>query len=312
MGLGQRIGNPFVRNPRQDQRHLHASLRRKLERRLHLPVQDQIRCHDMYVLKRPVQHIHIHPLPHLILVQRPVAVGNHIPFGIPYLQCGIGQKRLKLSLSAVHHPHLQKHQGKALHRLPFQHDCSILPVPEFHLLVDIFVRQIDPAVKSCMPVDHEYLPMVTVIIVRGDKRRDRRKGSALDPQPAQTFRIVMGQQRKLAGAVIHHAHIHALCRFPRQDLKHPAPHQSLPHNKVLHKDKMLRRFQFPQHCIKLVLTQREVCDCSLIIYRMAAASANIMGQRRHAAVLLLQTRRHRLILPDTCLRVRDHLACPLL
>ena len=54
MGFGQRIGNPFVRNPRQDQRHLHASLRRKLERRLHLPVQNQVGSHNVNILNGTV------------------------------------------------------------------------------------------------------------------------------------------------------------------------------------------------------------------------------------------------------------------
>ena len=122
----------------------------------------------------------------------------------------------------------------------------------------------------------------------------------------------MRQKRELAGAVIHDPHIHARRRLSRQNLQHPAPHDSLADDKIFHENKMLRRLQLLKHLFKLFLAQREISDRRLIIHRMTAAPPHIMRQRRRSAVLLCQTLHHTLILPDARSRIRDHLIGPLL
>ena len=78
MGFRQRIGRLFIRDARQDQLHIHPTLGSEFQSRLHLVVQNEIGCHNMYIVLGPVENVHIDALPHLIIVQWTVAVGHHI------------------------------------------------------------------------------------------------------------------------------------------------------------------------------------------------------------------------------------------
>ena len=59
---------------------------------------------------------------------------------------------------------------------------------------------------------------------------------------------------------------------------------------------MLRPFQLTQHLLKLLFPQRKVCHLRLVKHRMAAASGDIVGQRRRAGILRCQS-------PLYCLRL---------
>ena len=102
----QGIGRGLVRNTRQNQRHIHAPLRREFQSSLHLSVQNQIRGHDVDVLPGTVEDVHVHPLPHLVLVQRAIPVGDHIPRGILRRMGRIRQEAVKLRLLFINAPHL--------------------------------------------------------------------------------------------------------------------------------------------------------------------------------------------------------------
>ena len=77
MGLCQGVGGRLVRDARQDERHLHAPLRGKFQGRFQLAVQDQVGRHNVDIPLGPVQNVDVHHLPHLVIVQGAIAVGQH-------------------------------------------------------------------------------------------------------------------------------------------------------------------------------------------------------------------------------------------
>ena len=307
MGLCQCIGNLLVRNPRQNHCHIHPPLRSIFQSSLHLPIQNQIGCHDVHIPKRPVEDIHVNPLSQLVIIQRPVPVRHNIA---SRLLCSVALRNRcrkyelfrKFQCFFIDIPHLQEHQRKALHRLSLQHNGRILPMSETLNPVDIFIRQIDASVEGSVSVDHQNLAVVPVIIMGGNKGRHRGKNLAFDPQFPQQLQIFMGKKHKLTGAVIHQTYIHALLCLAGQNFQHLPPHQSFVNDKIFQKNEMLRLLQLPQHFGKLVLSQRKIGHLCPVIYRMASAPLNIPHQRCRTGVLFLQS------LPDR-FRLRNGILC---
>ena len=137
--------------------------------------------------------------------------------------------------------------------------------------------------------------MVPVVIVGGDERSHRGEHLAPDAQLFQPLGIVVGQGGELAGAVVHHPHLHAGGGFPGQDLQHPAPHEALVHDEIFQEDEVLGGFQLPQHLLELVLAQGEIGHVGAAEDGVAAALADVPGQRRRPCAgrfqLLLGPRR---------------------
>ena len=158
---------------------LDAALGRKLQGLCQFVVENQIRRHNMYVVSGCIDDIEVHQLSHGLLIQGTVAVRDHEAlhgqlrriekFRIPQIPSVI----LRLLLRNI--PHLEKHHGKAGDRVALHHDAGILPVAETHLPVDILIRQVNAARKCRVPVDHQDLSVVPVILVGGQGRSDRRE-----------------------------------------------------------------------------------------------------------------------------------------
>ena len=288
MGLGQGIGRFLIRDTGQNQFHVHSPLRREFQRRLHLSVQDQIGRHNMHIFSGTVQDIHIHPLPHQIVIQRAVAVGHHIAGSVLLGHGRIFQESVKLQFLLLHPPHLQKHQGKTPGRLPLEHHCRILPVTMLLSVIDILIRQINPSRECRMAVDHQNLAVVAVIVMGGYERGEGRKHLAFDAQLLQALRIIVRQSGELAGTVIHNADLHSLRRFSGQYLQYLAPHQTLVHNKIFQKNIVARLFQLPQHLLPFFLPHGKIGHCSVLKHRVAAASLHIAHQRRRTGIFLFQ------------------------
>ena len=162
----------------------------------------------MHIIIGAVKDINIHALPHLLPVQRRISIGHHISLDLLFHGNRHIDKLLKLRLPLINIPHLQKHQGKAAHRIPFQLHRSILPVSVKFFPVNVFIRQIHAAVKGNFSVYHQDFPVISVIVMRGDKGRQCGECLAFDPLPFHQLRIVVGQQRDLAHPVIHHPHVY--------------------------------------------------------------------------------------------------------
>ncbi len=266
----------------------------------------------MYIRQRTVQNIHIHPLTQFIIIKRTVPIRNDKSLSLLDRKRRIRKKPRRLILCFVNMPHLQKHQGKAFYCLTLYHHGSILPMPELFLLINILICKIHAAVKRRMPVNHQNFPVVAVIIMRGNKRRHRRKHLTPNTKRPKTLRIIVRQQCKLTRAVIHHAHVHAFFCLPCKDFKDLSPHRALIHNKVFHKNKMLRRLKLFQHLGKLILPQRKISNRRVFKYRMTAAPVHIVRQPRHPRVLLCQPLYRILGLGNLLLRLRDNLVHALL
>ena len=67
---GNRIDQPLVGNVRHDDGNLHPALRGVDERRDHLVIQNQIRRHDVHIVLRPVQNIHVNRPPDEVIIVR--------------------------------------------------------------------------------------------------------------------------------------------------------------------------------------------------------------------------------------------------
>ena len=140
-----------------------------------------------------------------------------------------------------------------------------------------------------MPVYHQYFPMVPIIIVSGNKRGYRCKSLTPDSQCLQPLWIIMRQQCKFAGSVIHQPDVYSLGSLLCQYFQYPAPHKPFVYNKIFHKNKMLGFFKLFQHLFKLILAQREISHRCIRKHRVASAPVHIMGQCRHAFILFPQS-----------------------
>ena len=154
--------------------------------------------------------------------------------------------------------------------------------------------------------------MVAVVVVGGDQRVQRREHLAADTQLFQLLRIAVGQQIDGAGAVVHHAHLHALLRLARQNLQHAVPHAALLDDEVLQEDEALRTLQLAQHLGKLVLAQREVLHAAVLVDREAAVISGVLGQAAQRGVLPLQPLQQRGLVRHVLLALADHLVDALL
>ena len=302
MGLGQGPGHLFIRNARQHQAHIHAPLGSEFQGGLHLTVQDQIGGHDIDIVLRPVENVHIYPLAHLVVVQGAIPIGQHITPGLRRRLGRESQEVFDLQFLLVHAPHLQEHQRKAGHRLAPEADGGILPMAEAGATVDVLIGQVHSACKGGMAIDNGDFAMVPVVIMGGNKRRHGRKHLALYAQRLQAFGIVVGQRGEFTGAVVHHPHIHALACFPGQNFQHSAPHQAFIDDKILQKDKMLRLFQRPEQIGPLILSQGIILHLCVVIHRVAAGAVQVMGQGGSAWFFLPEPVQHILILRDTVFR----------
>ena len=233
----------------------------------------------MHIFQGAVQNIHVNSFAHLIVVQRTVPVRNDIASGMVCREGRIRKELRSFIFSFINAPHLQKHQGKTSHRITFQHNGGIFPMPEFLFFINVFIRQINSAVKCRMPIDHQNLPVIPVIIVGGDKGRDRGKHFAFYSKGFQPFRIIVGKQGEFAGPVVHDADVYALRGLFREYFQYAAPHQSFIDNKIFHKNEMLRRFQLLQHFFKLIFPKRKVSNGRMFEDGITSASGNIMSQR---------------------------------
>ena len=301
MGLGQGPGHLFIRDARQHQAHIHAPLGRELQSGLHLAVQDQVGGHDIDIALRTVENVHIHPLPHLVVVQRAIPIGQHVAPCLRRRLGGIGQEAVDLQLLLVHAPHLQEHQRKAGHRLAPEADGGILPMAKAGAAVNVFIGQIYPAGEGGMAVNDRDLPVIPVVIVGGYKGCHGGKHLAPDAQGLESFGIVMWQGGKLAGAVIHHPHIHAGLGLLRQDFQDTAPHQALINYEILQKNEVLRLLQGFQQVGPLVLPQGIILHLCVVIHRVAAGAVQVMGQGGCAWIFLPEPVQHIPILGDAVL-----------
>ena len=200
----------------------------------HLVIQDQIRRHDVHIAGGRMDHVQVHFLAHPLVIQRAVGVGQHVTVG---LQSDFFQILYNIIFEGIQIffrdiPHLQKHQRKAHDRIAVDHHRRILPVAETHLLVDVLVGQIDAAGERHLAVHDEDFPVIPVVLAGGKHGLQRHEHLALDAPFFHFLRIIMGQQGKTAGAVVHEPHLHALLHLSLQDFQNGVPHHTGRQDKI--------------------------------------------------------------------------------
>ena len=110
-------------------------------------------------------------------------------------------------------------------------------------MVDVLIGQIHAAGKAHAAIYDQNLAVVAVVVVGGNKGRDRRKHLAADTQRFQPSGVVPGQGGELAGAVIHYPHIHALRGLACQNFQNAPPHQPFVNDEVFQKNVLGGAFQ---------------------------------------------------------------------
>ena len=249
----------------------------------------------MHILPGAVEHIHVHHFAHPLTVQRAVPVGHHKALGVCCRRDGIGQELLKLRL-AQDAPHLQEQRRHGAHTFAFQHQGRVLPAAILFYVVDVLICQIHAAGKAHLAINDQNFAVVAVVVVRGNKGRDRREHLALDAQRFQPAGVIPRQGGELAGAVIHHPHIHPLRCLAGQHFQNAAPHQAFVHDEIFQKDVLFCRFQLAQHFIEHGFAAVEVGGHRVGIDRKAAALAPQIPCQRHRFGCLLLQKLHGLLI----------------
>ena len=236
----------------------------------------------MHVIFCAVDYIHIDGLSDLLVVQGTISVGDHVPRGIFRRAYRTLKPLRELRFFLVDVPHLQKQQRKALCCLAFEHDGCVLPVPEAFGQIDILICEIDASGEGCLAVDHKYLSVISVVVMRGYDRSDGRKSLCLDSFFFKQSAIVRGKQRHLAHSVVHHTHFNSLSRFRNKQFENLAPHIALFNYEIFQKDEFFGSLKSLYHSGKLVLAYGEVCDLGVVVYWKTACAVQVPRQSVHA------------------------------
>ena len=149
---------------------------------------------------------------------------------------------------------------------------------EPYLSVNVLVCQIDAACKGRMTVNDADFSVIPVILVGGQGGPDGGKHFAFNPLFPKRLRVGIGKQHQAAHAVVHNADLHTLPDLFLQDLQDAVPHFSPLHNKILHKNEMLRRFQAALHLYEHIVSQREILGRCILIDRTAGKPVHVAHQ----------------------------------
>ena len=146
----------------------------------------------MDVFSRTVKDIQIHPLAEFLAAEGAVAVGNNVALRLGDHSSRLIDVHAEIRLVFRDVPHLQEQHGEAAHSLAAHHDRGVLPVTEALDLVYVFVREINSASKGDLSVYDHYLPVIAVVVVGGEKRRERREYLAVYAEFLQLLWVVPG------------------------------------------------------------------------------------------------------------------------
>ena len=233
----------------------------------HFIIQNQIRCHDMYIFPGCVEDIQIYLLSHplfsvwtdliwhdkSIIVYRKIFRRFIVFVVFLFCFCDI--------------PHFQEHISEPFHSFTGQSHCRILPMPETYLLVNIFVCQVCTSGERHFSVNHHDFSVVSVVIISGKNRTDRCKHLTLNSLCFQHLRIEIRQQCKNTHSIIHHTDFHAIFCLFLQNIKNAVPHNTFFYNKEFQKNEFFCFSQFFQHIFKLIISQGIILHLGMVIYR---------------------------------------------
>ena len=287
MGLGQVVGALLVRDPRQDDPHIHPPTGGVAQGRFHLLVQNQVGGHDMDVFFRPVQQVHVHLLAHPVIVQGAVGIGHHEAGGVGSFHRR-AEKFVIFRRPQVGAPELEEHDREAPDRRTLEHQGGVLPVAVFFPAADVLVGQVDAAGEAHPAVDDQDLAVVPVVIVGGDEGFQGGEDLAPDAQQLHLLGVIPGQQGEFAGPVVHQPHIHSGGSLALEDLQDVVPHVALIQDEIFQENEFFCLFQLCQHLPEEGVAGGEIGAVGAVEDREAAAAADIPGHACGAGGLALK------------------------
>ena len=277
IGPGQLEHHLLVRNARGHDPHIHAPFRRQTQGGLHLVIHDQVGRKNIDVIPRLVQNIQVDVLRHDLVVQGGVPVGLHEALALKGLRVpDLGTVRIIGTVrAALGIPHPQEHHRIIPDGLALQHKACILPVAETDLFINIFVRQIDAAAESRMPVDDRDFPVIPVVHDQGPEGNEAVEGDAFDSRLLKLLVIVRREQGDASQVVVHKTHVQSGLRLFDEDFPDASPHLSFTHDEEFHKNKMLRLFQFLQKIPVQLLSYLIIAGRRPPVYRVSACHGGV-------------------------------------
>ena len=236
----------LVRNARRQDADVHTRLRRDGQRGDHLVVEHEVRRCDIDVLACVVDDLEVGGLTDVQVVERRVGEGLH-PAVLRQLDRREIAFEIRDLLARDVLPHLEKERGHIGRALAAQQYAGILPVAEAHLLVDVFIGEVDAAHIAGIAVDDHHLPVISVVEVGVERRNEAVEAHRADAERHQIAVVVLRQGRNRTYIVIDNADVHALLGLARQDVEDGVPHLALLDDEILKKDELFRFFKLFAH-----------------------------------------------------------------
>ena len=235
----------LIRDPGQDEPHVHPALGRTFQSIQHLLTHGQVWRVDINISLGLREDVQIDRLGQRLLVQRAIRVGLHHAI----LHCGQagGRKGGVIGLlRAEGVPYIEEHHGKVPDSGALQPDGRILPVAKALLGIDILIRQIHAAGVGHIAINHHDLAVVAVVHHQRDQRHHRVERDAADMRLLHADDKITGQAQQAAKIIVDQPHIHALSGLAAEDLLHAVPHFAGTEDKKFQKDELFRLFQICQ------------------------------------------------------------------
>ena len=114
-------------------------------------VDNQIRGKDVNIVLGIPENIHIEVLRNQLLIQRRIGEWLHIALGPYRLPRQIGRNIGLLLTAGI--PNREEHEGQIGNPIPFQAQTSILPMAQFAVHVDVFIRDVDAPVVGHIAIN---------------------------------------------------------------------------------------------------------------------------------------------------------------
>ena len=299
----------LIRDMGGDDAYIHPGLSRVAQGGVGGHVDDQIGGGDVDVFPGLGDHVQIDRLAHGFPVQRRVRIGLDIA-GPGAHGRGLRPEMAKLLLpAAAVVPHSEEHDRHRPYRVPLQQDGTVLPVAEALPLIDVFIRQVDPAGEAHLPVNDHQLPVVTVVQTQGHDRNEAVEYPALDAPGGQLLVVVPGEAEDTAHVVIDQPDLHALGGLLLQNVQDAVPKDAGLEDEVLQEDVPLCLLQLLQHPGKDQIAQGEV-------FRLCVGIGGAVGEALQIAGLpgsVLPQGEQVIgleVLPQVFLRLLGHAAHP--
>ena len=291
------MDDALIEAARGDDADIDTALGRGAERGYHTVIDDEIGSHDVDVFSRFRDHLRIHVVGDVLIIERRIRKGKHE--AIVFLNgAGCFPPRIKgfdvicdldvrlPSLGGHELPRFQKHQREAPRGVPLNANARILPMTERAFDIDVFVCDIQTARISDLAVDDDDLSVVAVVlngVQDGDKTVKR---GATDAVRSHFFDEIQGETEKTAHIVVEDTNVHALRGFLLQDRIDGIPHLTVFDDEGFDEDIAFRFFKVGKKRFPKILTGGKMAGLRIFIDGIAGIFFQIFDLTRMVGRLL--------------------------